>query len=203
MKAESTRRDESTGGWPRWAKGAVSAALGFHLVAILAAALATPPMSPLQRLLADQFSGYYALIDQGYSYRYYSPEPPPTPVVEARLRFDDGRPEQTIRLPDRVARPRMLYQRQLALANHLFSEHAARRAIPLARRPESHWGPSYARHLGRVHGCSEVALYVSMHLIPPVDRVERDLNAGTRVDLDAEEFYSVPEFIGDFSCDAS
>src|SRR5690606_22785642 len=109
----------------------------------------------------------------------------------ARLRFADGRPEQTIRLPDRDARPRMFYQRQLALANHLFSEHAARRSMPPDRRPPARWGPSYARHLGAIHGCSEVTLYVSMHLIPPVERVQRALEdpAEGGIDLDAEEFY--------------
>lgn len=198
-------RESGSGGWPFWARGVVSLVLVGHLTAIVAAALATPPMSPLQRMIADQFAGYYQVLDQGYSYRYYAPEPPPTPVVEARLRFDDGRPEKTIRIPDRSARPRMLYQRQLALANHLYAEHAASRGLPFDRRPPLTWGLSYARHLGRIHGCSEVALYGSLHLIPPVERVRQSLEGpeSARLDLDAEEFYSVPELIGEYPCDAS
>jgi hypothetical protein len=62
----------------------------------------------------------------------------------------------------------------------------------------SRWAPSYARHLGHVYGCSEVALYVSMHLIPPVGLVHQRREEGRPVDLDAEEFYQVPELIGVF-----
>lgn len=205
MKTDAGAGGRSPGGWPLWAKWMVSVVLLFHLAAILAAALATPPMSPLEQLIADRFASYYALIDQGYSYRYYAPEPPPTPIVEARLTFDDGRPGRTIRLPDRAARPRMLYQRQLALANHLYAEHAAIRGLPPDRRPPSRWGASYARHLGAVYGCSEVALYGFLHLIPPLDRVQQALEdpAQGGIDLEAEEFYSVPELIGEYSCDAS
>lgn len=193
--------------WPRWARRLVTLALGLHLLAIVAAALAQPPASPLVRAIAGLFGPYYELIDQGYSYRYYAPEPPPTPVVEARLHFADGRPDQTIRLPDRAARPRMLYQRQLALANHLYVEFAALRNLPgdlpPEARPVARWGPSYARHLGHVHGCAEVSLHVTMHLVPPIGLVHQRQTDGQAVDLDAEEFYQVPELIGVFPCDAS
>lgn len=191
--------------WSRWAKVVASLAIALHLVSILAAALATPPASPLEVGVAGLFSGYHQLIDQGYSYRYYAPEPPPTPVMEARLRFSDGRPEQTIRLPDRSTRPRMLYQRELALANHAFQEWNASRGpggseAPGARR----WVASYARHLGRVHGCEEVVFYVTMHLIPPVGVVQRELAEGARVvDPDEERFYETPQLMGVYPCDGS
>ncbi len=126
------------------------------------------------------------------------------------MRFDDGRPERTIRLPDRDARPRMLYQRQLALANHLFVEHNQRKqfaTVPHAEHqpPPALWGPSYARHLGAVYGCSEVSLYASLHLIPSIERTRQALEGadGEGIDLDDDEFYSVPERIGVFPCDAS
>jgi hypothetical protein len=101
----------------------------------------------------------------------------------------------------------MLYQRELALARSLHQEHlmlaGAPPELPPEARPVARWGPSYARHLGHVHGCREVALYVTMHLIPPVGLVHERLESGERVDLDAEEFYEVPELIGVFPCDAS
>jgi hypothetical protein len=197
----------SAAAWPGWARGLISAVVGLHLAAIVAAALAATPSSPLEQGVADLFGPYYELIDQGYSYRYYSPEPPPTPVVEAELRFGDGRPPSWVRLPDRGARPRMLYQRQLALANHLYVEFLQLRQVPqdlpVELRPVAHWGPSYARHLGHVHGCSEVALFVTMHLIPPVGLVHQRRQNGEPIDLDAEEFYQIRERIGVFPCDAS
>lgn len=195
-------------GWPAWARRLATGGLLFHLTAIVAAALSAPPSSPLERALADRFARYYDLIDQGHAYRFYAPEPPPTPVVTARLRFDDGRVEQEIRLPDRSLRPRLRYQRHLALANHLYVDfEAARRAGAEGGgpdRPPSLWGASYARHLCRTRGCDGVALYVRMHLIPDLDLVLDELagpGAGP-VDLDAERFYTTPERIGDYSCDA-
>ncbi len=95
-------------------------------------------------------------------------------MVEARLRFDDGRPEQIVRLPDRATRPRMLYQRQLHLANHLFEDHlAARNAPPGHNHGQGVWARSYARHLCKTTGCASVALYVKLHQIPDLERTLR------------------------------
>jgi hypothetical protein len=196
------------GGWPGWAKGLASAAIGLHLLAIGCAAFGAAPASPLQRRLSASFARYFGLIDQGYSYRYYAPEPPPTPVVEARLKFADGRPDRVVRLPDRATRPRMLYQRELALANSLFVEHNALRGldpgVPDEARPPHRWAASYARHLGRVHGCREVELAVMLHLIPPLSEVQAALaEGGPAPALDDPRFYSVPELVGVFPCDGS
>jgi hypothetical protein len=45
---------------------------------------------------------------------------------------------------------------------------------------------------------------VQRHLIPDPDRVREAPAApgGARVDLDAEEYYTTPERIGEFPCDA-
>lgn len=192
-------------GWPGWARRVVSVVLALHIVAMLAAALASPPSSTVERWVADQFQHYFELIDQGYSYRFYAPAPPPTPVIEARMHFADGRPDQSIRLPDRALRPRLRYQRQLALANHLFVEFAAARDLPggVVDLPRSYWAPSYARHLGFEHGCSSVTLYVRHHIIPEPEQVQAAYAEGKAFDIDAEEFYTVPERIGEFPCDAS
>jgi hypothetical protein len=174
---------------------------------MLAAALAAQPSSGLEQSFAEQFRHYFELIDQGYAYRYYAPAPPPTPVIEARLQFADGRPEQVIRIPNRALKPRLRYQRQLALANHLYAEFTSARSAPSdARdRPVSRWGPSYARHLGSVYGCSAVILYVKLHIIPDPAQVGRTFAEPTtsKFDIDAEDQYTVPERIGEFPCDAS
>ena len=194
-------------GWPTWARRLATVGLLLHITAILAGALAAPPSSPLERAIAGRFAHYYDAIDQGQSYRFYAPEPPPTPVVTARLRFADGRPDEEVRLPDRTARPRLRYQRQLALANHLFVEFDASRreaeesAEPA--RPASLWGASYARHLCRTRGADGVALYVRMHLIPDLGTVLDELRGPSTnpIDLDADRFYTTPVRIGDYACD--
>lgn len=193
----------SSGLWPRWARVTVTLVVLGHAWALWAGAWATPPASPLQRRLAEPFRGYFELVDQGYGYRYYAPEPPPTPVVMAAIRFADGRTEE-VRLPDRSTHPRMLYQRELALANSLFTE------VDQARQhnAEPGEGPlaqSYARHLGRAHpGARSVTLTLQLHLIPdPARVVQQWQETGKSPDLDAPEFYTVPERIGEYPCDAS
>lgn len=187
--------------WPIEARCAVSAVIAVHATAVLAGVLAGSPSSPLERSLADVFSAYFEAFDLGYGYRYYAPEPGPTPIVTATVRYADGRPEVTVRLPERGVLPRLRYQRQLALANHLVAQfEEARRAggegqsVPYAR--------SYARHIARTHpGSTSVALFTQLHLIPHPEAVRQAIEAGKAVDLDAEEFYTAPQRIGEFPCD--
>jgi hypothetical protein len=190
--------------WPAWAKGLVTVALGYHLAGVVVGALSDGPASPLEQAVRENlFARYFDLTDLGVSYRYYAPEPNPTPVVTARLEFTDGRPEQTVRLPDRSVWPRLRFQRQLALAFHLFSDFESSRGGPAAERG-GHWAPSYARHLCRTYGASQVTLFATVHQFPPPGRVHEELERRGRLklDLDAEEFFTVPERIGEFSCDA-
>lgn len=191
-----------SGAWPPWVRRTVTAVLMFHIVAVLAGALAAAPSSPLERAAANLFGTYYQVIDQGYAYRYYAPEPGPTPVVTATIRYDDGRPEASVRLPQRGLWPRLRYQRQLALANHLTADfEQARRTTGDGGR--SVYARSYARHLARSRpGCATVTLFTQSHLIPDPVRVAEDLEAGRSVDIDGEEFFTVPERIGEFPCDA-
>ncbi len=186
--------------WP-WAwRAVVSVVLGFHLMAMLAVALAGAPASPVEQEFARAFQGYVELIDQGHVHRYYAPAPPPTPVVTAELRFGEGRPTKSIRIPDRSVRPRLRYQRQLALANHLFNEFRMAQA-DLRGRQESRWGASYARHLCAENpGCTGVTLRVQQHLVPDLIRMRQE-GIVSLPDVDDERFYTVPERIGDYPCD--
>jgi len=192
------------GSWPAWARRVVSVALVFHILAILAGAFAAAPSSALERDVVRLFAPYHHLIDQGYAYRYYAPEPGPTPVATATIRYADGRADEIVRLPDRGARPRLRYQRQLALANHLVADFETARSVT-GDGSRSPWARSYARHLARTRpGCTSVILYAQSHLIPEPERVREALSAPghPRVDLDADEFYTTPERIGEFPCDA-
>ena len=194
-------------GWPPWARRLVTAMLLFHAAAILAGVWSAPPASELEGAFDSIFGPYQGMIHQGFSYRYYSPEPPPTPVVTATLAFRDGRPDQVVRFPDRATWPRMLYQRELNLANWLMAD------VEEARRfagdgSKSRWAQAFAAHLGRTHpGCSTVTLRNQLHLVPPLDRVRQELDhpepGAKPLDLDADEFYTTPERIGVFPCDAS
>jgi hypothetical protein len=190
-------------GWPAGVRRTVSAVLLFHLTALVVGALSASPASFLERSLAERFAPYFQAIDQGYAYRYYAPEPPPTPVVTATVRYADGRPEATVRLPRKETFPWLLRQRQLALANHMYSDFQSAR-IEGGDGRLSRWAGSYARHLMATHpGCSAVALHVQLHLIPDVQRI-REMLASPRlgakgVDLDAEEFYTTPERVGEYT----
>lgn len=87
--------------WPVWARSVVSVMLVMHIAAVLSGAFAAAePASALERRIADVFFSYHQVIDQGYTYRYYAPEPGPTPVVTAKIHYSDGRPDEELRLPD-------------------------------------------------------------------------------------------------------
>src|SRR5207302_1058751 len=65
-------------GWPAWAEDWVSLLVLVHLTALVVGAFAAPPMSMLEGVLARFFRPYYGLVDMGYSYHFFAPEPPPT-----------------------------------------------------------------------------------------------------------------------------
>jgi hypothetical protein len=199
----SGSRQEAGAGWPGWARVAVSVALVYHLAAVLAGAVGVPPSSELERAIADGFTPYFDAMDLGYSYRFYA-EPGPTPVVTATIQYEDGRPEETVRLPGRdVAGPRMRHQRQLALANALYADvQDARRRVRDAG--QSRLARAYARHLCRTRtGCRSVTLHVQQHLIPDPAQVRQVMDSpGTpRFDLFADRLFTTPEWIGDFPCE--
>lgn len=197
------RTPERSASWPGWWRGVASVLLAIHLLAMLAVSLAGMPASPLEREFAGLFAGYVEAIDQGHVHRYYAPAPPPTPVVTAELRFGPGEPTRTVRIPDRTVRPRIRYQRQLALAHHLFSDFQRTQGDPHGEA-RSRWGASYARHLcGSYPGCTGVRLRVQQHLVPDLVRLRMMAGGpgGALPDVDDERFYTVPELIGDYPCD--
>ena len=197
----ATGREDSSASWPLWARALATGLLLVHFSAVLAGAFAAGASSLLERAAARFFSAYNDLVDQGYGYRYYAPEPGATPVVTATLHHSDGR-EEVIRLPTRGVWPRLRYQRQLALANHLMNDfQEARRSTGDGGR--SYYARSYARHLALSHpGCQTITLRVQSHWFPSPGQVAEELEAGKRVDLDADEYFTTPERIGDYECDA-
>lgn len=189
--------------WPMWARWAATVAIVVHVAAVLAGALGAAPSSTLEHDIAEFFGPYHQMLDQGDSYRFYSTAFPPTPVVTATLSFGDGT-EKVVRLPERGLRPRLLIQRQLALAHGLMEDfEAARRE---GQGSQSRWANAFARHLCRTNpGCRSVTLHLQMKMVPRIERVQQILKRPSQgpVDLDAEEFTTAPERIGVFPCDAS
>lgn len=189
--------------WPVWARVTASLALMFHISAVVAGSLGVPPSSDLERGLANLFTAYHDLMDQGYAYRYYA-EPPPTPVVTATLEFGDGLPARTVRLPGRdVPGPRLRHQRQLALANALFADYQDAKHAS-GRGERSRWARAYAKHLCRANpGCRSVTLRAQRHMMPDLARTRETLSArGAKpIDLFDESFFTTPERIGDYPCD--
>ena len=200
-KVDAVYQDSPVATWPPWLVRLASALLLFHLTAILAGALAAPPSSLLERDLAGIFSPYHQVIDQGYGYRYYAPEPGPTPVITATITYKDGRPDESVRIPQRGVSPRLRYQRQLALANHLATDFSNAKR-DLGDGGKSHYARSYASHLAQSRtGCASITLFVQAHLIPDPVQIRNTLAAGESVNLDAEEFFTAPERIGEFPCE--
>ncbi len=191
--------------WPGWARVVVTLALLYHMAAVVAGAMGVPPSSELERRIADFFTPYHDLVDQGYAYRYYA-EPPPTPVITARLRFGDGRPDELVRLPERnLPGPLMRHQRQLALANALTADFEELKQMH-GENGRSRLAAAYARHLCATHpGCKTVTLHSQQHMIPDPQHVREHLaTPGAAVfDLFDEELFTTPQWIGDFECDGS
>lgn len=201
MSAENTREAVT---WPRWACRLATIALVWHLGSQWVAQLVAQPASRLETSMMGLFGPYFEVFDVGHSYRYYAPEPGPTPIILARLRYPDGR-EEELRLPDRGLTPRLRYQRHLNLANHLYNDFLRARAREHAPDTSPHsgeegpgrWAASYARHLSRTHpGCETIALYATRHLLPDLEEVA----ARGIPDVDDERFYEVPVLIGEFAC---
>jgi hypothetical protein len=177
----------------------------YHIGAVIAGAMGVPPSSQLERRMADLFTPYHDLVDQGYAYRYYA-EPPPTPVITATLQFDNGQPDLTVRLPERsVPGPLLRHQRQLALANALFSDYQEAKQVT-GHGDRCRLGGAFARHLCFAHpGCQRVILHAQQHLIPDPDLVRETLAApaAPRFELFDEALFTTPERIGDYTCDGS
>lgn len=191
-----TSSDPKHAGWPRWVKGLVSIVLVWHLVAMLSVALRGLPSSVLEQEAASVFAKYAGLIGQDSVHRYYAPAPPPTPIAIAEIEDRDGT-SRKLRLPDRQTRPRLRYQRQLALAYHLFND---------ARR-SAHWegggqgsalAASYARHWFAIDpNAMRIVIRVQEHLIPDLVRL-RESGKAAHIKPDDERFYTVPEVVGEY-----
>lgn len=156
--------------------------------------------------MANKFLGYFQILDLGQGYRFYAPSPAPTAIVTAKLKIrdDDGRIHyKTECIPDRNTGPRLRLQRQLALANSLWTEYERELTAPGGDHSSHILAESYARHLGNgVAGCESVELFVHRH--PDPSALENALRHGSKLtlkELDTERFSTPIESLGVFPCD--
>lgn len=187
--------------WPLGAKVVCSAAIAWQLASLLAAELGQEPASPLEHAIADRFTPYYQLVDQGVGHRFYS-DIGPTPILLVELTFADGRPSKKIRIPNRSTRPRILYQRELAIANEV-----SRGVEPSLHDPTLPMDTRSAQAIAhtlcrREPGCSGVSIFLQMHYNPtPYELIEAATTpAAPAVNSDSETYYSINRRIGDFPC---
>jgi hypothetical protein len=191
--------------WPVWARVIVTFAVVWHIGAVLAGGLGTvPPMSSLEETVRQFFRPYYDLVDQGYAYHFYAPDPPTaTPIILATMHFSDCRPDQILRIPERGVRPPLVHHRQVHLAESLFNDFEDALSYSGNGR-NSRLARSYARHLCKTQpGCTSVTLELRIRRVPAMDAVAARLDSEhvSRVDIDSEENYDSPRRIGDYTSD--
>jgi len=193
-------------GSPTIGQNVVAALIAIHFAILVIGAAAAFPSSELQQGLAGKFLGYFQLLDLGQGYRFYAPRPAPTAIVTAKLKIReaDGRIRyETRRIPERGTRPRLRLQRQLALANSLWSEFERQSTGHQGHSQDPILARTYARYLGRqVPGCESVELFLHRHPDPmQVERAYRERDVLTLAGLDDERFRTPTESLGSFPCD--
>jgi hypothetical protein len=167
----------------RWLRRAVSLWLVFHLAAITVAPAAVGPSSDLIRSAWRVFRPYLEALYLDHGYHFFAPEP----VESTLLAFAATRADGTVvrgRIPDRATRPRLLYHRYFMLTEHMSDAPEGLRSL---------WHESYAHHLGRKYGATEVTLIQQTHNLPTMERIR----GGGRL-TDPESYEDQP--LGTFPC---
>lgn len=134
----------------------VSAALLYHVAAVIVAPLSMPPSSDLVQTARVAFRPYVQALYLDHGYRFFAPEPGESALVSYVVERKDA-PPVTGRFPHRSIVPRLLYHRHFMLSEH------ANQAPPELVRP---WYASYARHLCHEYDGTQVGLTRVMHGLP-------------------------------------
>ncbi len=155
-----------------------------HFTAILAAASSVGPASELVFQIWSVCRPYLQLFYLNHGYNFYAPEPVPSTLLDYVVEAADGTVVASGRIPDHSLWPRLLYQRQLLLTEH----------IPVAQPAwQKNWCARIARHLCRKYGAATVRLTRLTHSPPTMEMVRQGFG------LDDPVTY-VEEPAGEFSC---
>jgi hypothetical protein len=158
--------------------------VALHFTAIVAAAGTIGPSADYLRGVWYVFHPYLQFLFLNHGFNFYAPEPAPSNL----LKFEAFRADGSVvkgQIPERLMRPRLLYQRHLLLTEHIG-----------VAPPDSvdRWFESYAHHICRKYGATHVHLTHVLHGFLPMEMVQ---NGGR---LDDPVTYSETD-LGDFSCD--
>ncbi len=172
-----------------------SVLIALHLLAIIAAPLATPPTSGAFGSLLGGLQWYIEPMFMNHGYRFFGPDPGPSHLVEYQVELPDGQRIEGV-FPNLDANwPRLLYHRHFMLTERL-------QAFPEVRRPPAvmlaagaiaglaseqvlidlpgnlvldETAKSYAQHLYHKHGAKRVRLTLVRHRIPEPQWVENGM----------------------------
>ena len=156
----------------------------FHCAAIVIAPAAVSPSSDLVQEAWGWFQPYLQVLYLDHGYHFFAPEP----AESTLLLYEAKRPDGTFvrgHIPDRSTQPRLLYHRYFMLTEHM--NDAPEELANL-------WHESYAGHIGRKYGASEVTLFKQTHNLPTMERVR---SGGRLTDQDSYE----EESLGTFPCE--
>jgi hypothetical protein len=155
-----------------------------HFTAILAAAGTIGQASGYAMAVWQVFRPYLEVLFLNHGFNFYAPEPSATMMIT----FEAERPDGSIttgQIPDPALWPRLLYQRNLLLTEHIG-------LVPMDNRDP--WYRSYAQHLCRKLGARKVHLTLVKHDPMPMEMFRN----GGHLD-DPITYFKLD--LGDFSCD--
>jgi hypothetical protein len=166
--ASSVPPAENRGSKTRLLRWAVNLWLVFHISAIIIAPASVAPSSGLIQSAWGFFQPYLQLLYLNNGYHFFAPEPSESTL----LAFSAERPDGTKvegRIPNRGIVPRLLYHRHFMLTEHM-------RDAP--EELQQDWVASYAEHLCRKYGATQVSLTGQIHNLATMEMVR----GGKRLD---------------------
>ena len=169
---------------PRFLRRLVNLWLVFHLAALIIAPAVVAPSSDLIRETWGWFQPYIEALYLDHGYHFFAPEPAESTLLAYAAERADGTVVRG-RIPDRATQPRLLYHRYFMLTEHMNDAPEDIQAL---------WYDSYAQHIGRKYGATQVTLFQQTHNLPTMERVR---GGGRLTDPESYEEQS----LGTFPCD--
>jgi len=145
----------------RFLRRVVSLWLVFHCAAISISPAAVGPSSELVLEASGWFQPYLQFLYLDHGYHFFAPEPMESTLLSYEARRADGSVIRG-RIPERATQPRLLYHRYFMLTEHMNDA---------PEELEDLWHESYAHHIGRKYGATEVTLFQQTHNLPTMERV--------------------------------
>ncbi len=149
-----------------WACRGIGFLLALHCMAIIVGPWSVPPSSLLSQEVFQVFEPYVEAAFLNHGYHFFAPDPGPSHLIRYEVVRADGS-EVKGYFPDREQNwPRLAYHRHFMMSEHLngFLEGGQKELA------DSHIA-SYARHLNKTHGGTEVRMFLVRHDLPSPDQV--------------------------------